>query len=167
MRARSSSHSVMSLSALVLDRRVDYEPEDLCGDLRLIIRPFLHGALFGSLWTLPFRLFAPTIPGSIVLNLFSDALLTVATSFGLTFVPYSSPAYVLYRATFGDSQQSYFYFLLLADSASSQKPDAFMGSPNYFFGVAKKLGIAYTTMVISNEVFLTALICARIMHIWW
>lgn len=36
---------------------------------------------------------------------------------------------------------------------------------NYFFGVAKKLGVAYTTMVISNEVILTALICARIIHI--
>lgn len=36
---------------------------------------------------------------------------------------------------------------------------------NYFAGFAKKLGIAYTTAVISNQALVTTLICARIVYI--
>ena len=48
----------------------------------------------------------------------------------------------------------------IAQLIESGRPHA-----NYFAGLAKQLGIAYTTSIISNQVIVTALICARIVYI--
>ncbi len=45
----------------------------------------------------------------------------------------------------------------IAQLIDSGRPDA-----NYFAGLSKKLGIAYTSTIISLEIIVTALICVRI-----
>ncbi|KAI0755632.1 hypothetical protein C8Q74DRAFT_1373406 [Fomes fomentarius] len=101
---------------------------------------------FASVW---YQTFGTT--ASIVLNLTSDALLIYRCYVIWADVRPILFSSVLYLATFATG---------LLQLVETGRPRG-----NYFFGVAKKLGIAYTTMVISNELILTALICARIIHI--
>ncbi|KAI0739351.1 hypothetical protein C8Q80DRAFT_1111133 [Daedaleopsis nitida] len=88
---------------------------------------------------------------SIVLNLFGDAFL-IYRCFVIwgDFRPILFPSFLCFTSL----------CIGIAQLIASGHPHA-----NYFAGLAKKLGIAYTTAMISNQALVTTLICARIIYI--
>ncbi|KAI9066057.1 hypothetical protein FKP32DRAFT_437585 [Trametes sanguinea] len=101
---------------------------------------------FASVWYQTFGTAA-----SIVLNLFSDALMIYRCYIIWADVRLVLFPTVLYLATFA---------LGIAQLVASGMPHS-----NYFAGLAQKLGTAYTSSIISLEIILTALICGRILYV--
>ncbi|CDO73851.1 hypothetical protein BN946_scf185016.g8 [Trametes cinnabarina] len=101
---------------------------------------------FASVWYQTFGTAA-----SIVLNLFSDALMIYRCYIVWGDLRVVLFPVVLYLATFS---------LGIAQLVASGKPHS-----NYFAGLAQKLGTAYTSSIISLEIILTSLICGRILYV--
>ncbi|KAM5540176.1 hypothetical protein V8D89_006316 [Ganoderma adspersum] len=98
---------------------------------------------FASVWYQTFGTAA-----SIVLNLCSDGLLIYRCYVVWNDLRVIALPVLMYLASFS---------LGIAQLIDSGRPNA-----NYFAGLAKNLGIAYTSTIISLEIIATALICARI-----
>ncbi|EJF62039.1 hypothetical protein BD309DRAFT_1066392 [Dichomitus squalens] len=98
---------------------------------------------FASVWYQTFGTAA-----SIVLNLCSDGLLIYRCYVVWNDLRIIAGPVIIYLASFS---------LGIAQLYESGRPHA-----NYFAGLAQKLGIGYTSCIISLEIILTALICSRI-----